>query len=91
MRMTYGQLIDAANAKRSEAWDHTSMTLALIYNTNKGERQRASTPDDWHPLRRQPKRESNFTAANVKAAHAALAKQRPVKLLTGRVIDNDDY
>ena len=93
MRLTYGQLVDAANVARHERWDHTSMELALTYNVNRAEGQRPTTPDDWHPLKRtkRKKRQSSFTAADARAAHDAIAKVKPVKYLTGQVIDNDDY
>ena len=85
MGLTYGQLVDAANAKRIEHWDPWSILLTLTYNANRGEKDRAMQPEDWHPHRKSKKKKrkkrSNYTASIVANAHERLAKERPVKIL----------
>jgi|GEM_PF-2491656 len=81
MQLTYGQLLDAANAKRTEQWDHTAAVLALIYNVNTDRKTPKVRPEDFHPLREREPRPSNYTAARVAAEHRALAEQRPVQVI----------
>lgn len=55
-----------AEAKRQEAWDHTSTVLAMIFNANRDpKRQAAARPIDFHPLRRPERRGIPLTAANI--------------------------
>ena len=79
MRLTYGQLIDAANAKRSEQWDHTSHLLALIYNINTSAKSRKLNPDDFHPLKVKVSKGSNYTADKVVAEFNSLCAEKPIR------------
>ncbi len=81
MQLTYGQLVDAANAKRSESWDHTAHVLALIYNVNTDAKSTKMRPEDFHPTRERVARKSNYTAAKITAEHDRLAAQGKVEVL----------
>ena len=48
------QLVWMAEARASQAWDHTSMVLALLYNVNRDpKRSRAMRVEDVHPYMRR--------------------------------------
>ena len=83
LRLTFGQLVDAANAKRIEEWDKTAMIAALIYNANRGDNPPTS-PEDWHPIRGSKKRKrkrSKYTAAKVASVHDEMCKHKPVVIM----------
>lgn len=82
MDMTYGQLVDAANAKRIETWDHTAHILCLMHNANRAPGTTPSLPDDWHPYRRRRRRKSKYTGAVVTNIHNELKAERPVCVLS---------
>lgn len=92
MQMTYGQLVDAANAKRTEEWDQTANLLCLLHNAHRGSNSSPSRPEDWHPLRKRKRRRSKYTADVVRKMHSEIAANKPVLLMTVRpdqVIDDD--
>lgn len=95
MRLTFGQLVDAANAKRIDQWDHTSQILSLIHNINRDPKSSPSQPEDWHPFRRNRKRRrrpSNYTAGRITAAHDAIVagggRVQSLNASTMKVIDD---
>jgi len=74
-------LVEAANAKRSEQWDHTAHILALIYNVNAGKNARKLTARDIHPFAVHKAKGSNYTGDKVAAEHDALARETPIQVL----------
>jgi len=79
--LTFGELVEAANAKRSEQWDHTAHILALIYNTNAGKNARKLTARDIHPFASRKSKGSNYTGDKVALEHDALASEKTVQIL----------
>lgn len=41
-------------AKRCDNWDIASSVLTMIYNANRGEKQKALGVEDFHPYRQKP-------------------------------------
>jgi len=80
--LTFGELVDAANAKRSESWDHTSHILALIYNVNAGKNARKLSANDIHPFYVRRSKGSNYTGDKVAAEFDSLAQEKPVQVLS---------
>tara|TARA_A100001391_G_scaffold176616_2_gene139961 strand:- start:487 stop:777 length:291 start_codon:yes stop_codon:yes gene_type:complete len=79
--LTFGQLVDAADAVRTERWDHTAQLLCLIHNANRGPGTSPSRIEDWHPLRKRKRRRSQYTSDVVTKIHNELASERPVQRL----------
>ncbi len=73
--LTLRELALMAEAKRQEAWDHTSTVLAMIFNANRDpKRQTAARPIDFHPLRRPERRGIPLAAANISILKAFAKK-----------------
>jgi hypothetical protein len=52
--LTPAELYLMARAKQSEAWNHTSMVLAMLFNANCGKGQQ-KTAEDFHPFIKKKK------------------------------------
>lgn len=81
MHMTFGELVDAADAARSERWDHTAQLLCLLHNANRAPGGCASRMEDWHPMRQRRRVKSNYTGDAVVKVHNELARDKPVAVL----------
>jgi len=75
--LTLRELAAMAEAKRREAWDHTSTVLAMIFNANRDpKRQTPAGPADFHPYRKATNRGIPLKAANIGILKAFAKKGR---------------
>lgn len=66
-----------AEARRQEAWNHTSTVLAMVYNANRDPKKtRAASPRDFHPFEKQRRSGLPLTAANIGVLKAFTKKGR---------------
>lgn len=72
LRWSMRQLVAAADTKQRTQWDHTALICCKLHNLLKSPRDRALSFEDFHPMRKRPKRYK--TAATVEAEAAALKR-----------------